>query len=305
MAPSGRLPLLLALAVGLSLAGCVGGPGDASEGPSQPASIDAEAREIHLRGHVLTPALVPVADASVSVVAMGLAQRTAADGGFDFGAVPSRLYTLQVSAAGYADATLTVSPDEAAAALSIVLEPGAPVEPYTTTVSFHGVLECAFEALIISPSCDSALTVVPGAPRLFRENQSFVFGADPGWRTLVLDVVFDAEAHPGLDGLRAVVRGSLDPDGGGEYLQYGRWNGPSSFTIRMEPGGNYTDGTEPVPANATGFQVDVYPHGHAYHEACAETSCFLGAGAASNVEFDVYATLFYVESAPAGFTLRA
>ena len=159
------------------------------------------------------------------------------------------------------------------------------------------------DALIISPSCDSGV-VAAGGPAVFRENQSFLFGADLGWKTLVLDVVFDGETHPGLEGLRIAVRGSLDPDGGGAYLQYGRWSSPTSFTVHLVPGGNYTDGTEPVPQNATGFQVDVYPHGHGYHEVCSETDCFLGAGAAANVEFDVYATLFYVDPAPADFTLR-
>ncbi|HJQ94000.1 MAG TPA: carboxypeptidase-like regulatory domain-containing protein, partial [Candidatus Thermoplasmatota archaeon] len=281
-----RLPIVVALAAGFLLAGCTAVPGSQpvdlertpADLPDEASPSPAPASEVHLRGHVLTPALAPIEGASISVVAMDLARVTGADGAFDFGMQASRLYTLQASAAGYESLNLTVSPAEAASPIKVVLEPGAPVTPYTTTVSFRGILECAFEALIISPSCDSGLTAIPGAPRLFRENQSFLFGADLGWKTLVLDLVFDGEAHPGLDGLRTAVRGTLDADGGGEYLQYGRWHNPTSFTVRIEPGGNYTDGTEPVPANATGFQVDVYPHGHAYHEVCAESSCFLGAG---------------------------
>jgi hypothetical protein len=319
-----RLLRILALAACLAFAGCASPSGDVPDTPGvsgepvaaddghEPAAVVGDshqpdtpaANEVHLRGHVLTPALVPIGNASITVVAMDLADTTEADGAFDFGTRPSRIYTLQAAAPGFLDATMTVTPAEAVAAIKVVLEPGYPTTPYNTTVAFRGILECAFEALIISPSCDSALTAVPGAPRVFRENQSFLFGADLGWKTLVLDIVFDGETHPGLEGLRTTVRGSLDPDGGGVYSQYGRWSSPDSFTVRIEPGGNYTDGTEVVPLNATGFQVDVYPHGHAYHQVCAETSCFLGAGFAQNVEFDVYATLFYVEPAPADFTLR-
>jgi hypothetical protein len=160
------------------------------------------------------------------------------------------------------------------------------------------------EALIIAPSCDSALTVVPGAPRAFAENATFLFGADAGWRTLVLDVVFDGSQSPGLDGLRTVLRGTFDPASNGTYVQYGRWHDARSYTVRVEPGGNYTDGDGAVPGNATGFQVDVYPQGRLYHQACAESACFLGVGAGTDVRFDLYATLFYVDPAPAGFTVQ-
>lgn len=258
---------------------------------------------LHLRGHVLTPSLQPIANATVAVIGLGATRTTADDGAFDFGTLARRLYTLQAAAPGYTAANLTVTPDEAAEPVRIVLEAGYPVTPYNTTVHFRGVLQCAFEALILSPSCDSGL-VFAGAPPVFAQNQSFLFPADLGWKTLVVDVVFDGDAHPGLDGLRIALRGSLDPDSGGEYVQYGRWHDAHSFTARVEPGGNYTDGVETVPLNATGFQVDVYPHGHGYHQVCAGDSCFLGAGAAVNVSFDVYATLFYVEPAPDGFSLR-
>lgn len=298
----------LALWACLALAGCAGAGQDAVQRtasiPDSTTELDGAAAQegVHLRGHVLTAALVPIDDANVSVVATGLLARTGADGAFDFGRQPARIYSIIASAGGFLDGSLTVTPEQAGEPLKLVLEAGYPVTPYNTTVAFTGILECAFEALIISPSCDSVLTVVPGAPRVFDEAQSFLFNADLGWKTLVLDVVFDGDAQPGLDGLRIALRGSLDPNGGGEYLQYGRWNDPHSFTIRVEPGGNYTEGVEPVPSNATGFQVDAYPHSHLWH--AGGVSPFLGVGVGSNVRFDLYATLFYVDGAPEGFTLQ-
>jgi hypothetical protein len=254
---------------------------------------------MRLRGHVLSASLHPIGNATVRVVGFGQPRVTGPDGAFDFGSVERRIYALTATAPGHEDASVTVAPGHQGD-IRLVLQAGDPVVPYQETVHFRGVLECAFEALIISPSCDSAL-VAAGGPALFETNHTYLFSAQRGWKTLVIDVVFDGEAHPGLDGLRIAVRGSRDPDGGGEYTQYGRWHGPESFTARLEPGGSYADGTEAVPGSAAGFQVDVYPHSHAYHPAEAG---FLGVGFAQNVRFDLYATLFYVEPAPEGWTFR-
>lgn len=320
-----RLPLLLAATLAFTvLAGCAEEPapsnGDATFAPQTPSGSSSssppgqatgtqrpapaardEVTSMHLRGNVLDEALAPIVNATVTLVGAGN-QTTRDDGAFDFGTRDAGLYTLTATAAGYQDGAVTVAPGETEQRIRLVLLATPPTEPYNVTIPFRGNLECALEVLIISPSCDSALTVVPGAPRLFDEDQSFLFDAEPNWKTLVLDVVFDADAHPGLDGLRVALRGSIDPDAGGEYSQYGRWSSPESFTIRVEPLGAYDDGTEPVPANATGFQVDVYPHSHLWHTA--GVSPFLGVGAALNVRFDVYATLFYVEPAPEGYTFQ-
>ena len=301
-------PLLSALVTCLLLAGCTGSsepPVTASTQGDNPAPVTLAGTEsIALRGHVFTPSLTPIENATVAVVASELTAVTGADGGFDFGELEPRIYTLVANAAGYLETALTVTPEQSAEKVRLVMQAGMPVVPYTQTYAFSGIMQCAFEALIISPSCDSALTAVPGqpVPPFFDTNQSFLFQAEPGWKTLVVDVVFDGEAYPGLAGLRITVRGSLDPDGGGEYLQYGRWYGPESFTATIEPGGKYEDGTEAVPENATGFQVDTYPHSHLWH--AGEASPFLGVGFAQDVRFDLYATLFYVDPAPEGFTLR-
>ncbi|MHB1260123.1 MAG: carboxypeptidase-like regulatory domain-containing protein [Thermoplasmatota archaeon] len=290
----------------LLLAGCT----NTNETPTgTPATTDAGAgpavESMELRGQVLAPSLAPISNATVIIVATDLAVVTGADGFFDFGSLEPRIYTLVATAAGYLETSLTVTPEQGSQPVRLVMQAGNPVVPYRQTYAFAGIMQCAFEALIISPSCDSALTAVPGqpVPPLFDTNQSFLFQAEPGWKTLVVDVVFDAESHPGLAGLRITVRGSLDPDGGGEYAQYGRWYDAQSFTASLEPGGRYDDGTEPVPDNATGFQVDTYPHSHFWH--AGEASPFLGVGFAQDLRFDVYATLFYVEPAPEDFTLRS
>lgn len=281
-------------------AGALGG--DAGEG-----ELAADSMEI--RGHVFGPSLNPLAGANVTLVALREERITDPSGAFDFGTRPRGLYTLHAEAAAHISLNYTVAP-EAGGLVSLVLEAGRPIVPYSDTVAFAGLLQCALEVAIISPSCDSAVVYVDEqylgghGIRLFDEAQSFLVDAGLGWQTLVVDVVFDGEAHPGLAGLRATIRGNRDPENGGEYTQYGRWNSPDSFTIRLEPGGAYPEGTEPVPVDSSRFEVDVYPHSHGYQQVCSPTACFLGLGAAVNVEFDVYATVFYVEPAPSGWTLR-
>lgn len=310
-----RIPLL-ALLVCLTLAGCTGGNASPSGGEEAGPDVTPGAdvvEAIELRGHVFTPAFVPIANATVTVIATELREVTREDGAFDFGRHEARIYTLLATATGFMESSLTVTPDQAGQAIRLVMQPGLPTQPYNHTFGFTGIMQCAFEAVIISPSCDSVIAAANDEiddrgggrplPLLFDTNQSFVFLAEPGWSTLVIDVVFDGEAHPGLDGLRITVRGSLDPDSGGDYTQYGRWNDAQSFTARLEPGESYDEGTEPVPQNATGFQVDTYPHSHLWH--AGEASPFLGVGFGQNVRFDLYATLFYVEPAPEDFTLRS
>lgn len=271
--------------------------------PGSATSTPQDGR-IHLRGHIVDDGLRPIPNATVAVVATSLQQATGADGGFDFGLQERRIYTLHAAAPGFIAGNLTVTPEQETEALRFVLQQGLPVQPYNTTVHLRGIIQCALEVLIISPSCDSALVLVPGAPHVFTSNQTILFQADPGWRTLVLDVVFDGSSQPGLAGLRTVLRATFAPDSNGTYAQYGRWNETASYTVRVEPGQAYPDGVDDVPANATGFQVDVYPQSFGHHATCPE-ACFLGVGAGMNVKFDLYATLFYVDPAPAGFTLRS
>ncbi|HEX2066136.1 MAG TPA: carboxypeptidase-like regulatory domain-containing protein, partial [Candidatus Thermoplasmatota archaeon] len=227
---------------------------------------------------------------------------TDAGGRFAFPGVGPGRHALQVHAPGF---LLANTSGMAGEEVRVVLQPAPSNASYQLAYRFRGNLQCAFEALIISPSCDSALVVVPEDQKPFLTNQSFAFGADLGWRTIVVDTRFDDGSHPLLDGLRIAVRGARAPGGGGEYEQFGRWHNATSFTVRLEPGGTYPDGTGPLPGNFTGFRVDVYPHGKAYHAACAADRCFLGAGAGIDVTFDLFVTVFQGEPAPPGFTMLA
>jgi hypothetical protein len=214
-------------------------------------------------------------------------------------------YFLRARAAGHHEQTLTIDAERARDPVRFVLEAIPAEQVHQVTTHFRGRIECALEAGIISPSCDSAITH-GGGPALFEANQTTLVGVKPGWRSVVGDLVFDAASEPGIDGLRVTVRGALDAGDSGSYEQYGRFNDTRSFTFRLEPGGTYPDGTEPVPGNTTAFEFAVYPQSHLWHATCdaGVPPCLLGVGFGTDIEFDLYVTAFYGKAAPEGWSLQ-
>lgn len=256
------------------------------------------ADEIHLKGVILDDAAAPIVGATVRAVTLDLSQQTAADGSFDFGLVPEGFYPIQAEATGYKPANDTFGPSSASFRMQLIYI--APQEAYQTVVQFQGTLECAFEALIISPSCDSAVTFV-GGPGAFQADNVFDYVTEPGWQTMVLDVVFDQADQPLLDGIRLALRGGGDSNDLGTYEQYGRFYGSESYTVHIVPGGEYEEGSGPVPADVTAYRIESFPHGHGYHAAGIP---FLGVAAGVDVTYDLFVTTFYVDPAPDGYSFQ-
>ncbi|HUR62543.1 MAG TPA: carboxypeptidase-like regulatory domain-containing protein [Candidatus Thermoplasmatota archaeon] len=294
-----RPGLACPLAVALLLAGCAHAPGpEASQ-----TTTDLLASRLDIHGVVVDEGLRPLS-ANVTLVETNETQATE-DGVFRFDDLAPGVHGLRVSSFGFRTQLLTVSPEMAADEVRIVLEALPGLVPYNQTLHFHGFMECALEALIITPSCDTLLTDPRvGGPMIFPSNTSAVFPVQNAWRTVLADLVFDPDASPALQGLHVTVRGGQDDDALASYEQYGRFDGSAPFQFRIEPGQTYRDGTSAVPANTTVFVMDVYPEGLGYGEVCdpSETfNCFLGVGAGQNIEFDLYVTTFYVDPAPQDF----
>lgn len=260
-----------------------------------------------IAGLVESNALVPLAGANITVVEAGLRLQTDSTGRFFTPGLATGVYTVTAVADGFALQSRTARPE--VTSLQFILERAAPTKPYNVTLPpLHGIFECASEELIGSGTCDVFLRFA-GGPAVFHNESAFLFGTELGWRTIVMDLVFDAENNPGIDGMRLTLRGANSTAALDSYDQYGRFYGQSSFSSRVEPGGNYTDGTTSVPANVTAFKLEVYPQGHGYHAVCAPdlpehpAECFTGVGAAVNLRFDLFVTIFYATPAPEGFTL--
>lgn len=325
--------LAAAVAIALLLSGCVsssGGPAKArepetprtdacvtgcqSDPPLQapPSSQGEPSVSMTIRGIVTDKALRPIPTARVEIAENGRAQNVTASGTFELtGLVPSN-YFVTATAPGYGNQTLSVAHPKGQAQSQTTLEFILERLPTNTAyhddpVRFHGHIECALEVLIITPSCDTILTADPlSQDPLLNGTFSALLPVGPGWKTVVVDVVFDPANQPGFDGLRVTARGSYDPHQLGTYEKYGQFIGADDFTFRIEPGQSYEEGDKPVPSNTTMFQLDTYPHSHGWHAVCdprPDGDCFLGVGAGIDVDFDLYMTVFYGEPAPVDWSL--
>ncbi len=175
------------------------------------------------------------------------------------------------------------------------------------TVRYDGFLECGFEAVIFSGPCD--LFVRIAGQSVFENQSSFSFPVDDHWATVVLDLYFDPADQPLLEGMRITVRGQGAANELGTYEQYGRFHDAKPFSVHIQPGEQYEDGTAgAVPGNLTAFQVEVYPHANGYHPTCIPAAgplpatCPLGVGGGMNIQFQLAVTVFYVDAAAADFT---
>ena len=285
----------------LALAGCSGTGGEPTGEPTPTAD------RMRIAGLVESDALVPLGNATVAIQGLNLTVQTDATGRFAFEPLPPRTYVVEASLAGYRTQPLVARPGTNEGSLDFVLQAVQAPRPYRVAYEFQGHIECGAEALIISGPCDTAVQE-GGGPALMDNTSAFRFAFQPGWRSIVIDVVFDPEANPGMDGLRVAVRKASDAAALDDYEQYGRFHGDAPYTIRLDAGATYPDGDGPIPGNLTGLLLDAYPQGHAWHAVCDPTGvdgrCLAGAGAGANIDFALYATVFYVEPAPEGFTLR-
>lgn len=299
-----NLTLVLLAAALLAGAGCASpaspsddaAAGDAADGPASMAVL----------GLVQDEAFKGIAGAQVSLRLVDRTTTTDASGAFRFEGLPLSAYLVDVNATGFEPATLTAEPQaDGNSSLNFVLQRATGLRPRVEVSHFKGIFECAFEALIIPGSCDTASTTF-GGPGVFNDTSVFQVGLGRNWRTIVVDVDFDPANHPGLEGLRLVVRGVNDADQLNEYQQYGRFSGSAPFTARLDVNGTYEEGTMAVPGNITLAELTMYPQGHGWHQVCEPTEqfgCFLGAGAATDLRFDLYVTVFYNQPAPDGYSL--
>ncbi len=285
----------------LLVAAAVSGCSDAK----LPASDAPVSHGMTIVGLVQNETFAPVAGAHVALRLTDQATVTDAGGLFSFHDLLLAPYLVDVVAEGYTNATLNAEPRDNVSLSFVLVRPG-PLVPEPVVLHFQGSFQCALEAFIITPSCDTLLD--EGNLSVFEDISTFDFGLNPQWSGVVVDV--DFAEHPGLDGLRVTVQGRNDADQLNAYEQYGRFHGSDPFTFLLEPGREYPDGAKAMPENATALQLEVYPHGHGWHALCTPPApdiqpCPLGVGFALSVQFDLYVTIFFVDPAPAGYSLLA
>lgn len=134
-----RSPVLPACAL-LSLAflaGCAGGsdaakPGETSDG------------QVLLGGVVVTPAIVPIAGATVTVAPGDLSNVTDANGEFLIGPLEPGAYVLSVAADGYAPQRTEVQVAPGMVRPVLVLDATSTTVPYHELLHFEAFIECSY-----------------------------------------------------------------------------------------------------------------------------------------------------------------
>ncbi len=295
------------LAAAIALSGCTDSGADQAT-PAAAASDSEPQEPLAIHGLVVDIRFSPIEGAMIRLSPGDATTTSDANGKFAFTDLPRVGYRVEASADGYTSQTLIVTPVESSHSLAFTLGPAA-AAPFQESFRFRGFMECAAEALIISPSCDTLVAFANDRagdgngplPVPFVTNTTFDFDASQNWKTVIADVVFDPSAHRGIDGLRASVLGQRANNELTTYDKYTDAHGTAPFTLRIDAGQTYDEGV-PVPSTGTSLRIEVYPQSHGYYATC-DASCFLGVGGALNVDFEVLLTVFYVEAAPDGWTL--
>jgi hypothetical protein len=290
-----KLKTIIAAAIVL-LAGCA----EAADDETVDAALASP--DLIIFGVITDPSLQPLAGVNVTIVERNLTEFSKIDGSFRFPAIPQGIYTLHANGANLIAREVAIRPG-LNESITLALETSAE-EARIDTAHYRGHMQCGAEYIIIAGACDRPSTEF-GGPEAIDQESVFTHPVDTAWTAIVVDVVF--EVQPTFDGIRVTTRGTDDSDALNEYDEYAKSHGSESFTFRIEPGQTYEGGAREVPANATQFVLDVFAQGYEWHTVCDptdSTNCFLGAGAGIDIKFDIYVSTFYIDPAPAGYTLQ-
>jgi hypothetical protein len=287
MRPALSLPLALSMLLVL-FAGCAGDKADAPVAAVQTSS---------LRGVVVTQAIVPIANAVVSVTPGDLSATTGEDGMFDIGPVEPGSYALMVKADGYADLRIeAVAGGELVKAVMVNVRSDV---PYIDVISFEGYHECTVDFYVDnvgSQTMPCGIVDCVSGQDVSTDVWLFEFRIEsPGLKGILAELVFDSQptAPAGQMGmhLRSVAEtGGCVDAGGGVDVQYASMRGPSPLQMWVYQGienpGAEDGAAFHVPQNETKL-YQIMTVGRADYDAAADVHLMLQS------RQQLFITLFY------------
>lgn len=295
----------------LFLAGCLGGASSTTQpqlGAFQGATV---------LGLVTNDEIMPVPSARVIVVETGQTAMTDDAGGFTLFEVPAGTWTIRVEEPRHIaiQEPFTVAASEAAR-LDLMLPTIPGVSPYRSLFTFRGHYDCAHEVPTWPGDCMILYETATGGPDgVTDETSSFRLPIDRHWESVVLELEWEGSAENQLDGMRLYLENGNGTENGHSYL-VGRAEGPGSpLTLvvhrgELHPRADVYEGTQQkafIPDDGEIAQIRVFPRGNFYEQTsqiCSDSGCFLGIGAGLDIDFHVYATVFYVDRAAAVYSAR-
>jgi hypothetical protein len=317
--------MLLAVA----LAGCLGGGGKAVETPSSSAGEDDPAT---LTGIVTNDEHLPIVGANITVSPANetdtilLSLITDAAGGFQLGPVPAgvylvtfqhvdfeplvQTYTLKPGYNGYVDVHL------------FLLENRKP--SLDAPEAWAGYYDCGWEFVILTGDCmilyenvTCELGDCQESP-VMAEDNAYFFNVTERWSQIVIELVWEEGGQNQLDGMHLyLARPDSTGDAAAHHVKYAVAEGPDQpLRIDVFPDAAHESAEidpqtgAPIVLTAAGGALVVLglPRGHFSDQTgqvCNPSEpdrCFLGVGAALDLSFTVYVSVFYNQLAPDGYT---
>lgn len=283
---------VLALALAVIAAGCVGKRGD--EPTAEPASTvdvaDGPALDVSqvpgaIRGVVLTRELTPIAGATVKLLRENVSIATGALGTFAFDDLKNGRYLVRAEKAGWYGKTAAATVRNGTVyQLNFTLDPVPVIVPYQETVELRGMLAC--EGRLVTPTGPAPVACGDADPNLKREWEVDVNAG--GLIGLVVEEVWD----PGTPAanrlnltLETVGYGSSDLTLAAAEVAdgYGRLVVTGAVLQKYYPAGGTTRVKTTIATAGTGAPID--------------------GGMAVQQPVTVYVTAFYHALPPDGFTI--
>ena len=317
---------VLAIVLALALAGCVKPLPEEAEKPADlaaaasPAPAPAEPTSSALTTGSLS-VLTLFADrtplAGVTVVVANESRLTDPSGLARFDALPAGTHTLVASKTAHRTAqqeVVVAGGAEATVEVVLAAEEGGQhahkvgFEAHRDVYAFEGHFDCTATYVIVTGDClilvENA-THTAGVPdpasNATTERNVIDFPLDVGWSALVVEMAWTEPSPPTSEGMTLALEPAQAPVDG-HAAKYARAHGASPLRIDLAPGVKHGTATEedmPNPAGGEVIRARAFVRGHGHNPG---GTTFLGVGAATDVRFTLYVSIFYGGAPEEGYT---
>lgn len=179
---------------------------------------------------------------------------------------------------------------------------------HTDLYVFDGHFDCTAVYVIIPGDClivVENVTHMAGLPdpasNATTEKNVIDFALDQNWTALVVEMTWDEPSPQTADGMTLALEPAEAP-ADGHSAKYARVDGVSPLRIDLVPGAKHASATEEDMPNADGGEVlraRAFVRGHLHNPGGTD---FLGVGLAKDFKFKLYASVFYGEPMPEGYS---
>ncbi len=269
------------------LAGCSGNDKDGA-GPEEPiddGTVAPKDLEV-LGGWIFDPALAPVEGASVTIPALNHSTETTPEGHYGFTGLPyNQVIVVVVQAEGYESNSkaVTLSPDTILL-LNFTLKPVSEKVAFSERLSFNGLISCGGVIKVQNQPNDIECGISGGV-----DERVWEFTVKPDVAGIVVEIIWEA-GTPAAEHLNLTIEtvgfGNFDEvlaGNEGESILRGQVN-------RFQSERFYTEGGI--------LRVTVDSGRNA-----AQDETGTGVGLAVQQDFEAFATVFYVDGPPPGYSI--